>query len=279
VSDPASSRPVGPCSYCGEEHEQEPEHVVPQAIFVNGNQSTIIIPACHRCNNQKSAGEDDLRDYLIITVGVHGHEDILPLMTVMAESAGKGFSKIGKSATQERKPVLQRTETGVDVPVFEVPNHDPKPMLRTLRYIVRGLYFQENGRPWLPDQPLTFHLVLPEDLEETLDLLRRVGPLNFSAPMGQDVFKYALITQPEHPDVTVWAMVFFGKVLGLGITGIPEPEEERDEPTFEELIRGKGRRERRLRGIVERGIVIAPPEDILGFLHYHEEMKRRGLGN
>ena len=34
---------IGPCSYCGEEHELEPEHVVPRAIFVSDNQSTIVI--------------------------------------------------------------------------------------------------------------------------------------------------------------------------------------------------------------------------------------------
>src|SRR5215217_3601738 len=92
---------IGLCSYCGEEHELEPEHVVPRAIFVNDNQSTIVIPACHRCNNEKSAGEDDLRDYLIIAVGVHGHNEIMPLMAVMAEATGKGFSKIGRAASEE----------------------------------------------------------------------------------------------------------------------------------------------------------------------------------
>jgi hypothetical protein len=275
MSEPEKEVSIGPCSYCGEDHELEPEHVVPRAIFVNGNQSSIVIPACHHCNNEKSAGEDDLRDYLVITIGVHGHDDIVPLMAVMAEATGKGFSKIGRAASEERKPVLQRTDAGVVVPVYEVPIHDVRAMERTLRCIARGLYFYENGRPWPADPPMSLHILPPADLESTLADLRRVGPVNFRNPMGNDVFKYAMVSQPEHPGVTAWAMVFFGRVLVIGITGIPEPEEERREPTFQELIRRKGRRERHLRRIVDRRLVMHPPDDLLGFLHWHEERKKR----
>src|SRR5215207_9347937 len=101
MSEPTTEAEIGPCSYCEAIEPIEPEHVVARAIFVNDNQSTIIIPACHRCNNEKSAGEDDLRDSLVIEVGVHGHLDILPLMAVMAESTGKGFSKYGQAAAFE----------------------------------------------------------------------------------------------------------------------------------------------------------------------------------
>ena len=59
---------------------QEPEHVVPRSIFIHKTQSKIIIPACEHCNRAKADGEDDLRDYLIIKVGIHGHPDIFPLM-------------------------------------------------------------------------------------------------------------------------------------------------------------------------------------------------------
>ena len=48
-----------------------------------------------------------MRDYLIIAVGVHGHNEIMPLMAVMAEATGKGFSKIGRVASEERKPVIR----------------------------------------------------------------------------------------------------------------------------------------------------------------------------
>ena len=53
MTEPTREATVGTCSYCGQEAEMEPEHVVPRAIFVNENQSTIVIPACHCCNNSQ----------------------------------------------------------------------------------------------------------------------------------------------------------------------------------------------------------------------------------
>lgn len=258
----------------------QPEHVVPRAIFLNQNQSSIIIPACQPCNNEKSAGEDDLRDSLIIEVGVHGHPDILPLMEIMAKAASKGFSKVAKAVSpSERKPVITRTESGVDVPGFAIHIPDARAMRRTLRYMVRGLYFHENGRPWLPDQPLTVYDLPPSALNSTMESFGLLGPFEFKDVMGNDVFKYASITQTQHPDITAWLMVFFGTVPVLGITGIAHPEDEDDEPTFEEFLLEDGSRERRVKRIMKRGLVVPPPEDILGFLHQYEEMKRRGVLN
>jgi len=265
----------GACSYCGAMEAMEPEHVVPRAIFLNDNQSTIIIPACHRCNNEKSAGEDDLRDSLVIEVGVHGHPDILPLMSVMAESTAKGFSKYGRAAALQRKPVIRTTESGVDVPAYEVHVLDARAMRRTLRYMVRGLYFHENGRPWLPDQPLTLHDPPAHELEFALETFGQLGPFEFRGIMGNEVFKYAATTQEQYPDITAWLMVFFGTVPVIGITGIPELERERREPTFEEIMQGKGRRERRLKRIVDRGLVRTPPEDFLDFIRQYEEQNNR----
>jgi hypothetical protein len=211
----------------------------------------------------------------VIEVGVHGHLDILPLMAVMAESTGKGFSKYGQAAAFERKPVIRRTEAGVDVPGFEVHVHDARAMRRTLRYMVRGLYFHENGRVWLANQPMTLYDLPPGELESTIDYFGLLGPFEFRGMMGNDVFKYSTITQEQYPDITAWLMVFFGMVPVVSITGIAEREKERQEPVFQELIRRKGRRERKLRGIVDRGLVQPPPEDFLGFLRWHEERKKQ----
>ena len=278
MSEPKQDVVIGTCSYCAREKEFEPEHVVPRAIFVNDNQSVLVIPACHDCNNDKSAGEDDLRDWLVITVGVDGHPDILPLMRVMAESTGKGFSKVGRAVSGERKPVLRQTEEGIYVPGYEVHVPDVRAMRRTLRYIVRGLAFNETGAPWLPDQPMLVYDPDGEnahDLEGTIELFSLLGPVEFRGMMGNDVFRFASITQEQYPGITAWLMVFFGTVPIVGITGIPEREDERREPTFEELLLGKGRRERRLKRIVDRGLVTAPPDDLLGFLQRYEEKRRR----
>lgn len=113
MTDQTPEENIGTCSYCGRELVMQPEHVVPRAIFINENQSNIVIDACQKCNNDKSAGEDDLRDWLIIAVDVDGHPEIRQLIKVMAESIGKGFSAIGKAAREERAPTLRTTPGGL----------------------------------------------------------------------------------------------------------------------------------------------------------------------
>jgi hypothetical protein len=91
--------------------------VVPGSIFVHKTQAKIVIPACHDCNNAKADGENDLRDYLIITVGIDGHPDIWDLMRErMKPAAEKGFSKIAKAFMTERQPTFYETSAGLLVP-------------------------------------------------------------------------------------------------------------------------------------------------------------------
>ncbi len=121
MSKPRKEIVTGNCSYCTETQEIEPEHVVPRSIFVHKNQAKIVIDACHQCNNEKSGGEGDLRDYLIIRVGVGGHPDIFPLMKEMAASTGRGISKLGLAALEDRELVIHRTPKGLRVPMYEEP--------------------------------------------------------------------------------------------------------------------------------------------------------------
>ena len=266
----------GVCSYCEAVEPIEPEHVVSRSIFVNDTQSTIIIPACHHCNNEKSAGEDDLRDYLIIRVGVDGHPDIYPLMHEMAKAAGKGFSRIGKAASEERELKLRTLPSGMHVPAYEIPLPELRHMHRTLRYIVRGLHFYEQGTAWTSEMPLSLGYVDDEDFEETVRDLLSLTPNRFRPSLGNDVFKYVPVSRPGSPGVTEWLMIFFGKVAIIGYAGIAEDEKDR-KLSFAERIKRKGTREKALRGIVDRRLVRTAPTDLLGFLRQYEERKKKRL--
>jgi hypothetical protein len=276
MSKPKKEIVIGPCSYCGNEGKVEDDHVVPEAIFVNVNQATIKVPSCRKCNVQKSAGEDDLRDFMVISVGVDGHPDIYPLMEKMAEAYGKGFSKIGKAADESRKLVLRRGKGGVLYPAFSVPFDDPWHMDRTLRYIVRGLYFHEFQRPWLKDQPLSLSTIPQENFDDVFEFFATMPGPTFREPLGNNVFTWMPISAADNPDVVAWPMVFFGRVIYVGYTGIPE-DDDYFKRSFPQLIRQKGKREKQLRGIVDRRLIMPPPDDMLGFLRWHEERKKRTL--
>lgn len=255
----------------------EPEHVAARSIFVNKNQSTIVIPACHKCNNAKSAGESDLRDWLIITVGVGGHPDIRRLMLDMKDAYDKGLSKIGHAAAHERRLKTQTRKSGIYEPVFEVPFYDPLPMDRTLRFMARGLYWFGYKQPYLPTQPLSLTIVPIEDFDVTMALFQQYIPFQWQQPLGQNVFNWTAFEREDADGVIPILMTFFGKVAVVAWLGIPERDDER-QLSFWQMIRRKGRREQRLRAIVDRRLVGLPPEDLLGWLRQYEDQRRLPRG-
>lgn len=95
MSKPSSEIVIGMCSYCGEERKLEPDHVVPRALLVNPNQATVIIPACQACNRDKGAGEEGLRDYMVLSQGSTGHPTAQKLIPVVAEAVNKGKKNPG----------------------------------------------------------------------------------------------------------------------------------------------------------------------------------------
>ena len=245
---------------------QEPEHVVPRSIFIHKTQSKIIIPACEHCNRAKADGEDDLRDYLIIKVGIHGHPDIFPLMVErMKPAAKKGLSKITTALMAERRPTFYETGAGILIPGYEAPLYDPVAIDTTLRWMVRGLYFHEIGIPWREDQPLSLVEVDPEDVIPTIEVFREANPTTTRKPQGNNVFWYLPAVIDEDLLDIAWLMVFFDKAAYAGFTGIPEDREGYVAPLSQRLRRNT-RTWNKLRKIVDGGLVVVPPDDFFGFL-------------
>src|SRR5829696_9847439 len=101
MSQPTTEEEIGPCSYCGNVEAMEPDHVVPQGLFFNPNQATIIIPACRNCNRDKGTGENDLRDFMVFSKGSQGHPTAMKvLQTAILDATVKGMSKFGKAAAE-----------------------------------------------------------------------------------------------------------------------------------------------------------------------------------
>jgi hypothetical protein len=265
MSNPKKQIVIGPCAYCGEERELEPEHVVPRSIFVHRNQAKIVVPACRACNNAKADGEDDLRDYLIITVGIHGHPEIWELMRQrMKPAAQKGYSKIAKALMTQRRPTFYETNAGLLIPGYEAPLYDPLASDRTLRWMVRGLYFQDIGIPWKENQPLSLVTIDMEEVAPTIELFREWNPDTSRKPLGNNIFCYLPVVADDLETIA-WLMVFFGKAAYVGFTGIPEENGYFELPLSQRLQQNSAKW-KKLKKIVEGGLVVVPPDDFLGAL-------------
>jgi hypothetical protein len=265
---------IGPCSYCGEERELEPDHVVPQGLFVDVNQAKVIVPACRECNGEKGAGEGDLRDYMITSMRGRHHPVAQKLLPQYRKSNRKGQSRIGKRA--ETAPVVPRvTPEGIYLGYNMLGDFDHFPkMEQTLRFIVRGLHFHETGLSILPATtvaikifPYEAYPIVVRDFDQPFLPKRQV--------LGPDVFSWQPLGIGSSDGKTGWLLRFYDGVAVMGMTGgllgFPKPVPRN--PHFL-LKKPKGKRQRILRDVVNLGLVSVPPEDYLTFLSEMEEDSR-----
>jgi hypothetical protein len=134
--------------------------------------------------------------------------------------------------------------------------------------MVRGLYFHDIGVPWRADQPLSLVQIDVEEVSPTIELFREWNPDNSRKPLGNNVFWY-LPAVADDLETIAWLIVFFGKAAYAGFTGIPEEEAYFELPIRQRLQQNSARW-KRLRKIVEGGLVVMPPDNFFGLLsEYH----------
>lgn len=278
MSKPKKQVIVGPCMYCGQERQLEEDHVVPTTLFINQNQSTVKVLSCRDCNVDKSAGEGDLRDFMVLSQANRDHPTARKLLPVVADATRKGVSQIGLATRGDRRLEPQYTNAGVYLGhAYKIPVYDPEPMHRSLRYIVRGLFAHVFKERFPADEPHD-ELLIPEwDFHNSLAQFAPFSSRRTPNIMGRGEFWWDLILS-QKPGVTGWLMVFYDHTLVVGSTGLLMDDDEDDAvESFHQVIRKKGRRERALKRIVDRRIVHPPPDNILealGGVDLHEDPVR-----
>lgn len=284
MSKPKIEIEIGPCSYCGELGEVEPDHVVPQGLFFNPNQAAIEIPACRKCNGDKSKGENDLRDFMVFSKGSFGHPTAMKVLkSAILEATVKGMSKLGKAASENRSWQPHFTSAGIYLGhELAIPFENPKPMMKSLHYMVRGLYFHEYGVRWPAESPHGVIMIPDYDFYPTLREFARFSTVKQPKSLGRNVFWWVPIKLGEITDPIGWVMVFYDGICVLGSTGIEfddDDGEEKKAATFKDLLRGKGKRAALLRGIVDQRVIDQPPDSLVEFLRRFEERKRQSPPN
>lgn len=240
---PGKPETLGICVYCGQSGRVEPDHVVPCTLFLHGNQSKWTVPSCRSCNVRKSAGESDLRDYVVIDKDGSRHPQALRLLPLIEKAAVKGFSRIALAVMDaEDKPLI--TPAGIYLGHFPTTTIDDGPMLRSLEMMVRGLYFLEMKRILPVNCPVEVKRV---DRYRSPEIANRMAKLPHRGPhaLRDDIFwRLSVHTEDvlgnpddlaQVADVSIWLLCFFDQVLFFGQTGSRAPHKDKQVPV-EDLV-------------------------------------------
>jgi hypothetical protein len=135
---------VGLYAYCKRERPITRDHVVSRALFERDSDSLIRVPSCEECQDAKEAGEEHLRDLVRIDVGGWEHEDaisqVLKIGRAHLRNPGRSTEHI-----MARRQIEVRSFGGIYLgEAFEI-EWDFQPILRTMEFIVRGLWFNVIG--------------------------------------------------------------------------------------------------------------------------------------
>lgn len=267
MSKPRRKPQVQICTYCGQRGEVEKDHVIPEALFVNANQATVKVWSCIPCNREKSDGEGDLRDYMVTSKRGQAHPTAKKLLPKVFDSIDKGKSRFGnwwKNAPSAPRVTPNGIFLGGTMPGS--PEDFPE-MERTLRFIIRGLYFHEV-KSILPQSEIVDVRIIPHDLYPSIVEDFHVPFLPQPRVLGRNVFSWQPLGIGSSSGRTYWIMTFYDAVAVLGQTGgllgFPKPLPPRKSRLT--INNSKGRRERLLKRVLDRELVFPPPDDYLGFL-------------
>jgi hypothetical protein len=176
------------------------------------------VPACHRCNNEKSALETYATAALMAGSNhIHGdryrREKVAPRLT----KNRKLLREIGID-----EPPVWMNIRGVVQPMH-VLKLDPHKINGLMALIVKGLYSFHFGRPLDQLFCADVSMFRPDHepaLWSQLAGFFPPGSLRVEANLGRDSFVYEGVLSPAHEAFTVWRMAWHG---GIRLHGADSP--------------------------------------------------------
>lgn len=209
----------GICTYCGRYGVMTRDHVIPKSVFVELDPIMLVVPACERCQQEKSKGERDLRHYVNLDYSGARHPDAHAQWQKMLsdEATRKWFRDALRRA--ETVPALSGSGIYLGQQV-KVPFNGER-MMRTVEFIVRGLFRCETGRMLPPSVPVDVSVFQWHERDMVYRGILGNPPYPISRTKGNDVILWTpiLLQGEPTPTTSAWLLAFNHRVLFLGITG------------------------------------------------------------
>lgn len=210
-----------PCAYClSNPSTRTGDHVFAREFFMPDKRDNLPkVPACERCNNEKSR----LEHYLTAVLPFGGnHADASAALTGMVPDRLAKNVRLHRELAEGSGRALVEATAGPPQPTLTIP-FDGQILVRLFDYIVRGLVFHHWG------------VTLGEQHGVRLIILTRAGEDAFArffcnmnmrqqviANLGDGTFRY-IGKQGDQPELTVWGFDVYG---GPAMAGDPEAPNE-----------------------------------------------------
>ena len=170
----------------------------------------IKVPACLKCNREKSATDDFLRDILVTDLHASQHPTAQKLFdSKVVRSHLRNSSQVARDIVLKARVQPLYTPAGIYLGDFPMLRIDDSKLEKIFTWIVRGLYYDAR-KERIPDD-YTFELVRydPWDFKGVWQHVQQNLSPNGSVSLG-DVFGCAYVAAAEDLFTTWWFLEFYG---------------------------------------------------------------------
>jgi hypothetical protein len=185
----------GVCVFCGHDGDVTDDHVPPQCLFGSPLPDNLVeVPGCKSCNQGSHMDDEYLKTVLAMRDDLHDH----PIVEKILPSVTRGllrpkFPGLGRRIARSMKARRRFTPSGLYGGIVHTYDVDLRRIGRVLSRTVKGLFFNEFGRPLPTDYEAVAYLEdgLGGVAKKDLDWLRnacRIAQCEPGRSIGDQVF-------------------------------------------------------------------------------------------
>ena len=206
------------CAYCGAAPATTRDHIVSKGLSPRPLPPFMVtVPACLKCNQNKSQDEDYLRDVLIADIYTSEHPKAKAIFDgPMARARAKNRSEIARSARHARMEPLH-TPGGLYLGHYATVPLDWERISRTIEGMIRGLYYTLVGKPFPQGYVVNVTRLDPLQVQSAWNVMSS-GHLNGPYCLGDDIFMCEMQFVAEDPGMTRWLLRFYRNYVLLVTT-------------------------------------------------------------
>lgn len=203
------------------------DHIPPQLLFPTPRPANLItVPVCCDCHFGTSKDDEYFRLKISLRHDAASRPEARENWSAVFRSLGKREATgLRNSFFTDIRTIQLHTPAGIYVGRALGYDVDMDRIRRVVERTIRGLYFTERHSPLgLTNEVRVYtNEDLQEQAKEALNVLTKnvLLPLAAQTPkvIGNDVFSYRFHISNEAPIHSVWALVFYGAVPFLCLTG------------------------------------------------------------